>query len=461
MFKPKGLAGHFAMLIGGDFLIAAANVYTAAMLTGWWNADLQGRYPFDIVAIFFGMATLAAFYFRDLYVVEQRRSRTHLVRDVMTGEAELAVLLPFLLLAVPGLNFGRRFYLAYFALAGSGLMLWRLAVNEVFFKRLSIGVAIFGIGEDAALLANEIRKREHVGYRFLGFVMNQAEREPALFGGQHRGAAQGVTSLPELPSIGDLRTLVVTSYENSSLISRELLALKFRGVEVIGFESFYERLTGRLPAEMLSERWLVFAPGFDRSRMTRIAKRIADLAVAVAIGLVALPAAIIAALAIKFDSRGPVLYSQDRVGLDGRIFRLYKFRSMRDGAENPTGAVYARHDDPRVTRVGRLIRKLRFDEIPQLFNVLRGNMSLVGPRPERPEFVGEFRNTLPLYDYRHSVRPGLTGWAQVCYPYGAGVSDANEKLCYDLYYIKNHSLMFDLQIMLQTVKVVLFSRGSR
>jgi sugar transferase (PEP-CTERM system associated) len=449
------------MLIGGDFLFAAANVYAAAMLTGWWQADLEGRYPFDVVALFFGLATLGALYFQDLYALERRRSCIRLVRDVMTGEAGLALVMPFLLLAVPGLNFGRRFYVAYFALAGPGLMLWRLAVNESFFKRLSIGVAILGIGEEAALLANEIRKREHVGYKFLGFVKSRVQRESMLVGGSYRGSAQAATSLSGLPSIEDLRTLVVTSYENSSFTPRELLGLKFRGVEVIGFESFYERLTGRLPAEMLSERWLVFAPGFDQSRLNGFAKRIADLVVAVAIGLITLPVALIMALAIKLDSHGPVLYSQDRVGLDGRIFRLYKFRSMHDGAESATGAVYARHDDPRVTRVGGFMRKLRLDEIPQLFNVLRGDMSLVGPRPERPEFVGDFRNTLPFYDYRHSVRPGITGWAQVCYPYGAGVSDANEKLCYDLYYIKNHSVMFDLQIMFQTVKVVLFGRGAR
>jgi exopolysaccharide biosynthesis polyprenyl glycosylphosphotransferase len=233
------------------------------------------------------------------------------------------------------------------------------------------------------------------------------------------------------------------------------------GNEVIDLESFYERMTGKLPVALLRETWLVFAPGFVRSRLRAFLKRTIDIAGTIAIGLVFLPVALVAVLFIPLESRGPVLYSQQRVGLDGRPFLLYKFRSMRDGAEHETGPVWAAVDDARVTRLGRLIRRFRIDELPQLFNVLRGDMSLVGPRAERPEMVAELSRKLPLFDYRHSVRPGLTGWAQICWPYGASLDDARDKLCYDLYYIKNWSLVFDLQIIIQTPKVMLFGRGAR
>jgi len=174
-----------------------------------------------------------------------------------------------------------------------------------------------------------------------------------------------------------------------------------------------------------------------------------------------LPIALIAAIAVKLDSPGPIFYQQDRLGMGGQVFRIFKFRSMRVDAESSTGAAWATPRDPRVTHVGRLMRLLRIDELPQLFNVIRGDMSLVGPRPERPEIVARLVPTIPLYNHRHTMRPGITGWAQICYQYGATVEDAREKLCYDLYYIKNWSLFLDLQIMLQTMKVVLYGRGAR
>jgi exopolysaccharide biosynthesis polyprenyl glycosylphosphotransferase len=206
---------------------------------------------------------------------------------------------------------------------------------------------------------------------------------------------------------------------------------------------------------------LVFAPGFIRSPSRTLFKRLVDIIGAVMIGVLSLPISVIAAIAIKLESPGPVLYSQDRVGLRNRVFRVYKFRSMRDGAEESTGPVWAAQNDPRATHVGRILRRLRLDELPQLFNVLRGDMSLVGPRPERPELVRELAQALPLYDYRHCVRPGLTGWAQISSPYGASVEDSREKLSFDVYYVKNWSLAFDLQIMIETFKVMMLGRGAR
>jgi sugar transferase (PEP-CTERM system associated) len=240
-----------------------------------------------------------------------------------------------------------------------------------------------------------------------------------------------------------------------------ILECKLQGVEVDDWPTFYEKLTTKLLVSHLRPSWLVFSDGFKRSRIDDLLKRGADIAVATILGLAALPVCLIAAVLIKLDSRGPVFFRQERVGKAGRVFTLVKFRTMRQHAERETGPVWAQARDPRVTRVGRLLRETRVDEIPQFLNVLLGDMSLVGPRPERPTFVVELSEQLPFYMYRHVVKPGITGWAQVRYRYGSTLEDSREKLEYDLYYVKNRSLFLDLLIIIQTVQVVLFGRGWR
>lgn len=237
--------------------------------------------------------------------------------------------------------------------------------------------------------------------------------------------------------------------------------MRAMGIGINDCESFYELITGKLPVSELRHTWLVFAPGFVRKRWSVAVKRLIDVVVGCALLLLTLPISLIAVIAIKLDSPGGAFYHQDRVGMGGLVFRIMKLRSMYIDAETKTGAIWAAKGDSRVTPVGRLIRRIRIDELPQLINVIKGDMSLVGPRPERPEIITKLAHTIPLYSHRHSMRPGLTGWAQVCYPYGATVEDTTEKLCYDLYYIKNWSLLLDLQIMLQTMKVVLYGRGAR
>jgi exopolysaccharide biosynthesis polyprenyl glycosylphosphotransferase len=220
-------------------------------------------------------------------------------------------------------------------------------------------------------------------------------------------------------------------------------------------------MTGKLLLEHINPSWLIFSHGFRITSLSRLAKRVMDFCIALSGLVLSLPLMIIIAVLIKLDSPGPVLFRQKRVGEADTIFTLLKFRTMRTDAENATGAVWAQKNDPRVTRIGKFLRKSRMDEIPQLLNVLKGDMSLVGPRPERPEFTIELKGIIPYYSERHYVKPGVTGWAQVRYPYGASVADALEKLRYDMYYIKNWSLVFDLVIVFETVKVVLLGRGSR
>jgi sugar transferase (PEP-CTERM system associated) len=242
---------------------------------------------------------------------------------------------------------------------------------------------------------------------------------------------------------------------------QEVMACKLAGVEVMEAPSFYEQVTGKLFLEGINPSWIIFSDGFNVSRVRKVLKRGIDLLCA-SIGMVlTVPFLPLIALAIKIDSPGPVFYRQERVGEKEKNFFLYKLRTMRADAESESGAVWAQKNDTRVTRLGAFLRKCRIDELPQFFNILCGEMSMVGPRPERPEFVSKLKESIPYYSERHFVKPGVTGWAQVRYQYGASVEDAMEKLRFDLYYIKNLSLVFDFLIILETIQVVLFRRGAR
>jgi sugar transferase (PEP-CTERM system associated) len=245
-------------------------------------------------------------------------------------------------------------------------------------------------------------------------------------------------------------------------IARELLLAKLRGAMVVDIRSFYEHVVNRLPLSQISEEWLLQEDGFSLNThgSLRRLKRAMDLFISLGLLALTAPLMLITALAIMLESRGPVIYRQKRVGLRDQEFYVHKFRSMRVDAEKD-GAVWAKKNDDRTTRVGRVIRKVRIDELPQLWDVCKGDMSLIGPRPERPEFVSRLREAIPFYGLRHSVKPGVTGWAQVCYPYGASEEDARRKLEYDLYYIKNMSLILDFKIILKTIGVVLFPSGAR
>jgi sugar transferase (PEP-CTERM system associated) len=241
----------------------------------------------------------------------------------------------------------------------------------------------------------------------------------------------------------------------------DVMACKLDGVEVVDAPSFYEHVTGKLFLEGINPSWIIFSNGFNVSRVRKALKRGVDVFCATVGILLTIPFLPLIALAIKLDSPGPVFYRQERVGEREKPFFLYKFRTMRADAESETGAVWAQKNDSRVTPLGAFFRKTRIDELPQFFNILCGEMSMVGPRPERPEFVNKLKEIIPYYSERHFVKPGVTGWAQVRYPYGASVEDAMEKLRFDLYYIKNLSLTFDFMIILETIQVVLFRRGSR
>jgi sugar transferase (PEP-CTERM system associated) len=272
----------------------------------------------------------------------------------------------------------------------------------------------------------------------------------------------GVEDLPGYVKSNRInRVIVAMGDRKGKLPIEQLLAVKSRGVLIQDATEVYEAITGKVPLESLRLGWLLFSPSFSDFRLVLVYKRFASILVATAGLLLSLPLLPFVALAIKLSSRGPILYRQKRVGRDGASFNCYKFRTMRADAEADTGATWAADDDPRITAIGRFLRISRLDEIPQLWNVLKGEMSFVGPRPERPEFVQWLSREIPHYHVRHTIRPGITGWAQVRYRYGNSIEDAKEKLRYDLFYVKNISPGFDLLIVFYTIKIILLGRGAK
>jgi sugar transferase (PEP-CTERM system associated) len=330
-------------------------------------------------------------------------------------------------------------------------------VDESVFKRR---VLVYGAGGSAAAISELRRRSDRRGFDLVGFV--PAPGEPrAVDSGRILNSAEGLLGLCKRLDV--VEVVVAMDDRRRGFPISELLQCRLAGIDVTELLTFLERETGRVRIDILNPTWIIFGQGFRRDPLRRITARALDLAASIAVLALGLPVMLLTVIAIKVEEgwRAPVFYRQRRVGLLGEEFELLKFRSMRVDAEKDGRARWAAKRDSRVTRVGSLIRKMRIDELPQILNVLRGQMSFVGPRPERPEFVRELADRIPYYVERHSVKPGLTGWAQLCYSYGSSDQDALEKLQYDLYYIKNNTLLFDLAIVLQTVEVVCLGKGAR
>jgi sugar transferase (PEP-CTERM system associated) len=450
-------------------LITLALAASALARLGAGEARFMLTYQYGSLKILFvSVAFLTCMYYFDLYdsaVVSNRREA--LVRLIQVlGVAYIA--LGVLYYLYPPVKLGRGIFHLGFLFVGLLLLLWRRlfsAINST--QRLAERVVILGEGSLAESLAHEIEMRPELGIRLAGRAQLPAIENHF---GNHEIAEMPVilsqTSFCEGLAIGrpvrGIDRIVVAMEERRGKLPVDLLlSLKNRGVQVQDGNDVYESITGKVPIESIRLSWLLFSPGSHASRLFLIYKRFASVLISIVGLLLSVPLVPFVILAIKLSSPGKVLYWQNRVGRDDKIFRCYKFRTMRSDAEADSGPMWAEDDDPRITRVGRFLRKTRIDEIPQLLNVFKGDMSLVGPRPERPEFVAALNEQIPYYHLRHSVRPGITGWAQILYKYGSSVEDAKEKLRYDLYYIKNSSVGLDLLIVLNTVKIVLLSRGAK
>jgi sugar transferase (PEP-CTERM system associated) len=338
---------------------------------------------------------------------------------------------------------------------------WR----SIFYKiknKINIQHKILFLGTDDLnkMVVREILNDAHLKFKIVGFVDSNPDMVGNLVVDQKvLGIAKDLDSIIKKEKVEKLITSC--SQTEAGFPAESLIKLKFSGVEVLDIHTFYERLKGKILLNGLQPSWLIFSQGFKKTKLIQLQKRAFDIFLS-SIGLtLTLPVSIITALLIKLESKGPIIYKQDRIGENERIFKLFKFRSMRADAEKDTGPVWAGENDHRITRVGRFIRKVRIDEIPQMVNVLMGDMSFIGPRPERPFFVAMLSKIIPYYDQRHSIKPGITGWAAVNYSYGASVEDAVEKLQYDLYYLKNLSLFLDVLITLKTIAIVLGRKGAR
>lgn len=346
--------------------------------------------------------------------------------------------------------------LAFVVIVGERQIYRSISNKEAFAHR----ILVLGSGRRAMALQT-FNTHAHRPYKVVAFVAIE-QREHCDVPENHRIALEPGQTLLGLARSTHAEEIVVAIRDRRGVLPvRQLLECKLQGITVTDVSSFFEREHQRLELESMNTSWLVFGNGFRQSWFGNLVKRAFDLFLSLVILVISLPVMLITAVAIRLDSPGPVLYWQTRVGRGNRPFEICKFRSMSQNAEQDGKPQWAASNDQRVTRVGRVIRKLRIDELPQIINVLKGEMSFIGPRPERPIFVDQLSKQIPYFLARHSIRPGISGWAQVRYPYGASVQDAKEKLQYDLYYVKNHTLFLDILIILETVKVVLFGRGAR
>ncbi len=465
---PIRIFRHFVnlpimLLAAAEAAVLFALPYLAALVR--FGADLNSAErsvgwlaPRSLVFAAIAMLCMVAL---GLYSARQRAKATGLLVRIGASMALAAAAMALVSYLVPQIAVGR----GVLAIAAVGAVVMvtlsrfvfgRLVNDEVFKRR----VLVYGAGKLALSVSMLRRRSDQRGFVVVGYVPSGSGRQSVP---EERIAVLDSTLL-EFAREHEVDEIVVAMDDRRRAFPvHELLECRLAGVEVIDLVSFLERETGKVRLDVLNPSWMIFSEGFRRDVLRRFSERAFDLVAASALIALTWWIMLLTALAILIEDgpRAEIFYRQVRVGLDGRNFKVLKFRSMLADAEPDGRARWALASDSRVTRVGAIIRKVRIDELPQILNVLRGDMSFVGPRPERPEFVAELSERIPYYRERHCVKPGITGWAQLCYPYGSSERDAAEKLQYDLYYVKNHSLLFDLMILLQTVEVVLLGKGAR
>lgn len=451
------------VLIAGEiaiFLLTAHLALGLALTMEGGQPEVPlGWHALSVLA--FGLTMVAVLHSLGMHVLRSRRSTLQLLLKYLCSAGVAFVLLWLIIGLSPTAAAQAGQVGTSVALGMALLLLWRLLFSLVIDSTaMRRNVVILGAGRAARTFHEALRRRsDRRGLEIVGYLPLSGDRDNGI---PPANLLHSRTSLLRLCERNEISEIIVASdNRRGDLPLQELLNCRFRGIAVTQAATFVERECERIPVELAEPGWWLYRNGFVDGGLTRMMKRGFDLVAAAMILVPALPLMLASAIAIRLEDGGPVLFRQTRVGWNGREFRLVKFRSMREDAESDGVARWARNDDNRVTRAGKFLRKTRLDELPQLFNVLSGDMSLVGPRPERPEFVQELVRQIPYYEQRHAMRPGITGWAQLSYPYGASTRDALEKLKYDLYYIKNHSLAFDLAILLRTVEVVLFGKGAR
>ncbi len=458
--------GLFAADIAIIFLAIVLALY---LRLGWTGAEFQILQNNALnKAALAAAICLVTIYLYDLYDYSVMHHRREMLLRLIQATGISWTILAITYYLVPPLMIGRGTLIYSVVLTLVLLLGWRLMIHYLTgHPDLGERVLFLGAGKAAAETANVVAKRRDAGYRIAGFV--------AVPGMENGDSPRSQLELGEARILGTAdeleqivldkkidRIVVALAQRRGNFPTESLLRMSLENsVDIEECASFYERVSGQVHLEMLRPSWLIFS-GKDRdTRFILAFRHVVNRLLALSGLVLSLPVMLVTALIVKLESKGPIFYRQKRVGKNGTVFELLKFRSMRDDAEADGKPVWATSNDDRVTRFGRFIRKVRIDEIPQFWNILKGEMSFIGPRPERPHFVSELAEKIPFYEHRHLVAPGLTGWAQIKYPYGASVEDARQKLQYDLYYIKNQSLALDAIIIFETVKTVLFGKGGR
>ncbi len=450
------------LLAVAEATILFVSVYAAAVIAvGGVEIFEDSTGPIAPKAAILAVVMLVSLVAMGLYQFHQRVYYHEVIVRILVGVAIGSAVLAAAYYFFPSFNLEPRIAAtAVFSSLGFLLLLrffFLRHVDENIFRRRTL---IYGAGRKAGAIFDLKRSADRRGFKIVGTIPAPGDThtdETAASLIRHR------TVLDVALSTNADEIVIAMDDRRGNLPIRQLLDAKMRGVDVIELLEFLERETGKIEIDLVNPGYLIFSPGFRHGPVRRVMKRIFDLAVAIPSAIVGAPIMLAAVVAIKLEEgiSAPVIYSQRRVGRNGEVFNVLKFRSMRVDAEKDGKAVWAQENDPRITRVGAFLRKTRIDELPQTFNVLGGSMSIVGPRPERPEFVEELSAEIPYYAERHSMKPGVTGWAQLKYSYGASKEEASEKLRYDLYYVKNHSLILDLMIIIQTAEVILWGKGAR
>lgn len=447
LFARGALIRYQMMLMGGDAVIGI-------LILGFTASFLSGQPSMPLWMYLFIPAILVTSFLCEIYNPREFPARKKLIRSLWAGAGSF-----FLLIIIPDSPGGSFWQLIFCLILFLGFQngwqsLFRRTRSSVLFKK---NILVIGTGP----MAKKIEHLIHTSpgrYSLTGYIETPSDPVSVV----PEAIIGSMDNIVALAKQYNAHALVIALTERrGNLTIEKLVTCKLMGVRIMDYPSFYEMITGKIPVEDINPSWLVQSSGFLITPMVRIMKRIIDIILAGLLLVIILPFFIPVALIIKLTSPGPVFYFQERVGTHGRRFTIYKFRSMTADAEKATGAAWASENDPRVTSFGVFMRKTRIDELPQLINVLKGDMSFIGPRPERPEFVEQIQEITPYYKERHAVKPGITGWAQVMFPYGASLGDAVEKLRYDLYYINNLSFALEFLIVLETVKVVLFRKGGR
>ncbi len=453
------ISKRLILLILGDLLIVNGSIFLAAILrlglSAGWSYIQSNPWSFILT----GLIYIMVFFSTELYDIRKDFKSIGNVMAITLASTSAFVITTLLFYMNWSLRIGRGVFILNGILIILFIIGWRILysylLEQPIFKR---NVLIVGAGWAGKTISQEINRSQKSGLRMVGFIDDDPLKKGKLIDGVPvLGDRYTIDKVIRKNDI-DLIVAAITHEKHADLI-KALINCSWKGVDIIDMPAIYEQLTGKIPFKHINNMWMLHIAIGKPKLYSRLIKPILEAISALILFILLIPVMVVIAIVIKCDSRGRIFYTQERVGKDGRKFTIMKFRTMVENAESLTGAVYAADNDPRITKIGRFLRKWRLDEIPQLVNVIKGDMGLIGPRPEREIFIREFEEKIPFYTQRLLVRPGLTGWAQVKFPYASSIEQTEEKLQYDLYYIKNMSFILDFVVFLKTIRVVLFGKG--